>query len=794
MRQPKRSSLSQLARPAAAMAVVAATLGVAAAPGSAEGPCGTPYFSGDSNRIGNMVWVDTDNDGNYEPGDGETPIAGATVELWIDADYDDVFEPAGDDAGTALCTTTTDGNGHYWFTDVASGKYFVTVTNGVPANHISSTGADAALDTDHTDNGDPIDGFLSVSGAVLVAINDDQPLLEADPLGAPGSDEAIADAANGVTPDANSNLTIDFGFTPVATGPTCVSIGNRVFIDENDNGADDGEAPVANVVLDLVPVDADGNPTGPAIASVRTNGNGYYLFSCVDPGRYIVEIPASQFADDGPLAGMGTATDLADAGSIDLADDGVQQGDSVVSSPIDLTIDGAPAGEIDKPGDVGVDFDAPNDTSSDTTVDFGFVPLTPAPASLGDKVWIDSNANGVQDDGEDPVADVTVYLRNADGDTIATTTTDDAGMYGFGDLAPGDYQVCFDLDTIPADHEVTTANAGGDDAADSDADASTGCTPVVTLAAGENNPTLDLGVTPSITAPPATASLGDKVWFDANENGVQDDDEDPVANVTVYLRNADGDTIATTTTDDAGMYGFGGLEPGDYRVCFDLTTLPAGTVMTTTDANDGASDTIDSDGDPATGCTPVVTLAAGENNPTLDLGIRNASTDLAITKTGRIEGGNAVWTITVTNAAGDAHPGPAVITDTLPSSLRFVSAASSAFACSFAGQTLTCSSNGGLAPGQSGTVTVITSADTSTTCAVSNTASVSSSIADANAANDSATGETRFNCAATRGALPQTGSTTGILVGLATLLGLGGMAFMGYARRERPISIDNRLG
>ncbi len=797
-----RTLFSQLARPAAALAVAAATLGAAAGPSAAEGPCGTPYFSGDSTRIGNMVWLDDDNDGAFEPAAGEAPLSGVTLELWLDSDFDGVFEPTGDDAGTALCTTTTNVDGHYWFTDVASGKYFIAVTGGVPDGLVSSTGIDSTLTTDHSDNGDPSNGYLSVSDAITVAINDDQPLLETAPAGAPGSDEAIADAANGPTSDNNSNLTIDFGFTTAQ--PTCVSIGNRVFIDENNNGVDDGEAPMANVVLELVPVDADGAPTGPAIASVRSNGNGYYQFSCVDPGRYIVRIPASQFAADGPLAGMESAIDLDDAGTIDLADDGVAQGDDIVSAPIDMTIGGAPAGETDKPADVGVDFDAPADDSSDTTVDFGFVPTTVVPptvasASLGDKVWLDADGNGVQDADEAGVAGVTVNLRDADGNVIATTTTDTDGMYGFTDLEAGDYQVCFDLDTIPADHEATTANAGGNegaaDAADSDADPTTGCTPVVTLTDGENNPTIDLGLVPTTPTPPVepgpTASLGDKVWIDANANGIQDADEVGVPNVTVNLRDAAGDTIASTTTDADGMYGFTDLAPGDYRVCFDLGTLPTGMIVTNNDAA-GSVDTNDSDALAATGCTPVTTLDAGENDPTIDLGIRQAAADLSIAKVGALRGSDAVWTITVTNVAGDSS-GSITVSDTLPTTLDFVSATSASFNCTAAGRALTCTSTNELAAGESATITVVTKPSSRSTCSASNTATVSAAAADSVTANNSATGSVTLNCVVTRGALPRTGAGVGMLLGLATLLGLGGWFFTSYARRERPVAIENRI-
>ncbi|MEW6654519.1 MAG: SdrD B-like domain-containing protein, partial [Bacteroidota bacterium] len=112
-------------------------------------------------------------------------------------------------------------------------------------------------------------------------------------------------------------------------------------------------------------------------------------------------------------------------------------------------------------------------------------------ASLGDKVWKDTNKNGIQDAGETGVAGVTVKLYTCADALVATTTTNSSGNYIFGNLAPGDYYVVF---VKPNGMVFTTANAGTNDAVDSDADAANGKTSCTTLTAGENDLTWDAGV------------------------------------------------------------------------------------------------------------------------------------------------------------------------------------------------------------------------------------------------------------------------------------------------------------
>ncbi|NBC07142.1 MAG: DUF11 domain-containing protein, partial [Bacteroidetes bacterium] len=114
----------------------------------------------------------------------------------------------------------------------------------------------------------------------------------------------------------------------------------------------------------------------------------------------------------------------------------------------------------------------------------------------------------------------------------------------------------------------------------------------------------------------STAALGDTVWFDFDQNGVQDPLEPGIEGGVVNLFNAvNGNPIASTTTDANGFYNFGSLVQGNYFVEF----VPLdGFVGTLADA--GGDDTLDSDADAATGQTGSYFLPWDTYNPTIDAG------------------------------------------------------------------------------------------------------------------------------------------------------------------------------
>jgi large repetitive protein len=338
-------------------------------------------------------------------------------------------------------------------------------------------------------------------------------------------------------------LDLDFGLSIPA------SIGDRVWSDADGDGIQDaGEPGLSGVTVRLY---TGADPVTP-VAITATDVAGGYTFAGLIPGDYVVEfvLPAGY-----TFSPQGAGTDPAADADADIT--------TGRSTPITLL-----------------------NGETLTAIDAGMTP--PAPARLGDLVWNDLDADGVQDAGEPGIGGVEVRLFATTEPTVAlaSTVTDATGTYVFDGLdAATDYIVEVALPAGALGY--SPAGAGSDIAADSDV-TTTGRTAAVDLAPGQ----VDLGRDAGIVFP---AALGDRVWFDVDGDGVQDAGEPGIGGVAVRLLDAGGATLATTTTREAafgtdpaaGTYRFDGLRPGGYTVVVDAASLPTGLAIVTFDRDGG---------------------------------------------------------------------------------------------------------------------------------------------------------------------------------------------------------------
>lgn len=363
---------------------------------------------------------------------------------------------------------------------------------------------------------------------------------------------------------------------PLLIGVPISCLGDLVWVDNNLDGKQDGEPGKAGVQVLLS--DCAGN----LLAQTTTDSQGRYHFPVL-AGSYTIQfqLPAGfRFTTQGSGAGA------------DVNDSDTNTSDGTTEC---LTIG---------PGQVDDSWDA------------GLVRVTvpqsePPYATIGDRVWVDANANGVQDDGEVGKAGVLVQLFDCSGNYLAQTLTDGNGLYRFY-VAPGSYSVVFSL---PDGYVFTSQGPLGiRDDADSDADTASGQTECVPVAADQVDLSWDAGLVP-------LGSIGERVWEDLDGNGTQDDNEPGVSGVAVELRRcSDYSLVTSASTGASGYYLFPNLPAGDYYIVF---AKPDGFSFTTYKA--GSDDTTDSDADVTTGATACVALGWGESNLNVDAGLLGSS-------------------------------------------------------------------------------------------------------------------------------------------------------------------------
>ena len=188
--------------------------------------------------------------------------------------------------------------------------------------------------------------------------------------------------------------------------------------------------------------------------------------------------------------------------------------------------------------------------------------------NLGGTIYRDSDASYSKGDDEQRFKGVTVALLNEDGTPVLgadgdpmTVVTDENGAYQFVGLGRGPYRVVIvDPDKGDLAGLIPTQAYTGRGATETSV--------TITDASVQG---VDFGLV-------APATIGDRVWNDADGNGA-DNGEPGVPGVTVILKDTNGVEVARTTTDANGNYRFTGLVPGTYAVDIEV---PAGFNAATT--------------------------------------------------------------------------------------------------------------------------------------------------------------------------------------------------------------------
>jgi PKD repeat protein len=125
------------------------------------------------------------------------------------------------------------------------------------------------------------------------------------------------------------------------------------------------------------------------------------------------------------------------------------------------------------------------------TIQLTFLETTiPAPSTLEGLIWDDTNANGLQDNGEPGMNAITIHLYLQDNFLINTTTTNSKGYYHFTNLPKGAYYLQV---TLRTGYHFSPQDIGTDDTVDSDVNV-IGITPVFLITTDQSTQRWDAGM------------------------------------------------------------------------------------------------------------------------------------------------------------------------------------------------------------------------------------------------------------------------------------------------------------
>ena len=153
-------------------------------------------------------------------------------------------------------------------------------------------------------------------------------------------------------------------------------------------------------------------------------------------------------------------------------------------------------------------------------------------SAVGNRVWLDENANGIQDAGESGIPDVMVELSEINGSSLDTVITDALGGYIFQNVKQGQYSISV-LSNVPVGLVPIYDEDDGTTNPDMSIAVSLNANEYMTANFGYNYASKNHTDNPTTFNEPG--AIGDRIWHDDNANGLQDPGEAGIPNITVEL-------------------------------------------------------------------------------------------------------------------------------------------------------------------------------------------------------------------------------------------------------------------
>ncbi len=571
-------------------------------------------------QLGNRVWTDTNGNGVQDP--GESGIQNVTVELWADTNSNGSVD-------LKVGQATTDSGGNYYFGGTSK-------TNMLYVDPSCTTTISTRVNASTDDAEETVSsGLVSTGGSDLELLYDAESQIVgvrfsslAIPQGAtitsayieftPRDDGQTINSGNpaitihGQAADnPNAFATLNFNISSRTTTTASVAWNPANWT----SGTVAQTAALTSIVQELV--NRTGWASGNSMAFIFSGGtvnafrrawswNGsnaaapnlvitYRCQAAVNPTTaYEIRIPNA--TGGSKQVALSTAR-LVTANTDPGANGDARDSDATLSSTnavISLTT-----------GGYGV---------NNHTYDFGFI----VSYSAGNRVWYDTDNDGVMDGTEVGVNGVTVDLLNSGNSQIATTTTDSSGYYRFDGISAGTgYRVRirgsnFSGSGVLKGYQNSTGNTTATDQRDNGVDPASnnpstsgvlsspfdlgeGLQPIaepdVTGSGnGANSPNGDAADNLTVDFGFYCLAIGNLVFVDNNTNGTFDGGDVGLAGAGLALFQSDGTTLVRVgldgilgTPDDVtgndgtvntnfiqsasgGSYQFKGLTPGSYIV------------------------------------------------------------------------------------------------------------------------------------------------------------------------------------------------------------------------------------